>query len=179
MHFSSPLCIPHALPISSCFIWLPKQHPASSTDHEARHHAVFSSPVTLSVLALTLRSSLNERDQVSHPNKTKQKLGLQPCTFQSLFYWTAKRHTKDPIIAGQPWVQFALNVVWAGRALPLPSKQICLVMVMRLLHKLTNCQFCFAETCLLWNTAALCCYKAFVAHRRLPQKSAIRVLFFN
>jgi hypothetical protein len=131
------------------------------------------------MLALTLCSSLNEIGQASHPNKTKQKLGLQPCTFQSLCYLTAKRHTKDPMVPGKPSVQYALNVVWAEPLLPLPLKLVCLVMVMELLHKLTNCQFCFAESCLLWNTAALCCYTAFTSHRCLPQKSAISVLYFN
>jgi hypothetical protein len=47
------------------------------------------------MLALTLCASLNETDRASHSNKRKQKLGLQPCTFQSLLFDSKKTYKRS------------------------------------------------------------------------------------
>ena len=85
MHLSSPPHILPALPISSFSIWSPK-HLVTSIDHYVLHYAGFSTPVTSSLLdpnilfrtlfsnILSLRSSLNVSNHVSHPHTTRGKI---------------------------------------------------------------------------------------------------------
>jgi hypothetical protein len=75
----------HAPPISFSVL-TPEQYSVSSTDHEDPHYEVFSSPVSSSLLGpnvllntlfsntLSSRSSLNLRDQVSHPYKNRGRI---------------------------------------------------------------------------------------------------------
>jgi hypothetical protein len=66
MPLSSPSAL-HAPPISLFSILSPEQYWVRSTDNEAPHYEVFSTPCYL-------RSSLNVSDQVSHPYKTTGKI---------------------------------------------------------------------------------------------------------
>jgi hypothetical protein len=43
MHFSSPPCVPHALPISSFLIWSPKWYLVRCSNHGGPYYAIFSS----------------------------------------------------------------------------------------------------------------------------------------
>ena len=83
---STPYAL-HAPPISFFSISSYKQYLVSSTDHSAPHYVVFSTPVTttsflgpkilLNTLfsdTLSLRTSVNVSDQVSHPYKTTGKI---------------------------------------------------------------------------------------------------------
>jgi hypothetical protein len=84
MNFSSPTCVPHA-PASSSTTIRSLEYLAS-TNNEAHHYAIFSSPVTLSLLGpttflstlflntLSLRS-FNARVQSSQPYKTDKITG--------------------------------------------------------------------------------------------------------
>jgi hypothetical protein len=76
------LYVLHAPPISSFLISSPEQYWARNTDHKSLNYVVFSTPplylvplrpnILLSTLfsnTLSLRSSLNVSDHVSHPYK--------------------------------------------------------------------------------------------------------------
>jgi hypothetical protein len=86
-HLYPPPYLPHALPILFVSILPPAQYWVRSTDHSAPRYAASSiPPVTSSLLGpntllytlfsntLSLRSSLNVGDQVSHPYKTTGKI---------------------------------------------------------------------------------------------------------
>jgi hypothetical protein len=70
----------HAPPISF-LILSPTQYWVRSTDYSAPHYVIFSIPIVSSLLGpnillntLSLHSSLNVSDQVSHPYKTIGKI---------------------------------------------------------------------------------------------------------
>jgi hypothetical protein len=78
---SSPPYLLHALPTSVFLIWSPEKYLVRNTDHKALRYVFFYIPVlplpfnillsTLFSKTLSLRSSLNVSDQVSHPCKRK------------------------------------------------------------------------------------------------------------
>ena len=84
--YDSPL--PHMcyMPISYFSILSPKQYWVRSRDHSALHYVVSSTPITSPLLGsnillstlfsntLSLRSSLNVSDHVSHPHKTTGRI---------------------------------------------------------------------------------------------------------
>jgi len=96
MNFSSLPNIPCVPAISSYLIWSPQEHSVISTNHKAPDF--LQPPVTSSLLdpkvflstlfsnALGQCSSLNVRDQVSHPYDTTGKITF--CTFQSLYSYS-------------------------------------------------------------------------------------------
>ena len=87
IRLSSPPYALHAPPISFFSIWSPVQYWVRITDHEAPHYVVFSTllftssllgpnipPNTLFSNTLSMHSSLNVSDQVSHPYMTTGKI---------------------------------------------------------------------------------------------------------
>ena len=87
IRLSSPPYTLHAPSISFFLILSPEQYWVSSTDHSAPHYVVSSTPLVTSSLlgpnillstlfsnTLSLRSSINISDQVSHPYKTTGKI---------------------------------------------------------------------------------------------------------
>ena len=87
IHLYSPPYVLHAPSISFFLILSPAQYWVRSTDYSAPHYVIFFySPVTSSLLGpnillntlfsntLSLRSSFNVSDQVSHPYKTTGKI---------------------------------------------------------------------------------------------------------
>jgi hypothetical protein len=84
--FLSPPRVLHALPISSSSTWSFWLYLGNSTSYEAPRYAVFLQPlitssfcpnILLSTLfsnILSVCSSLNVRDQVSHPSKSQAKV---------------------------------------------------------------------------------------------------------
>ena len=87
IRYSSPLYALHVPPILFFSILSPEQYwRRSSTDHQAIHYVVFSTPLLPRpsrpkyspqhpiLKHLSLRSSLIVSDQVSHPDKTRDKI---------------------------------------------------------------------------------------------------------
>jgi hypothetical protein len=81
IRFSSPPYARHVPSISFFSILPPAQYWVRNTDHSAPHYVTFSIPLgpntllnTLFSNTLSLRSSLNVSDQVSHPYKTTGKI---------------------------------------------------------------------------------------------------------
>ena len=67
----------HASPISFFLTWSYKQYWVGSTGHSAPHSVVFSTPrylVPLFSTTLSLYSSFNVSDHISHPHKTTGKV---------------------------------------------------------------------------------------------------------
>ena len=101
IHLSSPSYLLRA-PFTSLFLILaPEQYLVWSTGHEGHHYVVFSTPflgpnILLSTLfsnTLSLRPSLNVRDQDSHPYKTVGKIIVLYISI--LYFWMVNMKTVD------------------------------------------------------------------------------------
>jgi hypothetical protein len=114
---SSTPHMPHGPSTSGFLKWSLESHLVRSTRDYDRHYATANSPITACFLGLniffgtllpntlSLRSSLNVRDQVSHPYKTTEKIKSLYILIY-VYFWIANGKAKDsgPMIVGIPRV---------------------------------------------------------------------------
>ena len=127
MHLSSPPYVLHVMSISVFLTWSPEWYLVKSTEYKAPRYVVFSTPLlphsllgpnillnTLFSKTLSLHSSLNVSNQVSHQYKTTGKIIVLYILIFTFFDTNRRQKILHWMIASTAWFQPTLNFSMNG-----------------------------------------------------------------